>query len=543
MLVRFFTQNVESYTKPQLNSINLQRTFLMKISNSILLLSSVVAPISLMAETKRPNIIIVMTDQQRADLLAREGYPLNTMPFVDSLARQGAWFNKAYTSCPASVPARTSFLTGRFPKATHVRSNQNESDAFYESDIFKVAKEKGYKTALVGKNHSFLTKDKVDYWSPYFHGGQMGGKKTATEANFDNFLKETELYASLTPSPDGVEGQLPYRMVNDASKWIANVKSDPFLMWFSISEPHNPYQVCEPYFSMFANNLPKITTTSADRKLKGPQYEQLAEMMKLGHIGYEENLTRLRLNYLGMLKLIDDQIAHLVDNLKQQGVYDNTIIVFLSDHGDYMGEYGLMKKGAGVAEALTRIPMQWTGPGIKANAKPQDACVSMVDIFPTICEIMDAEIPIGVQGRSLWPLLKGENYPKKEFESVLVEQGYGGEFYTKADGTDYAVEGAIVDNKNFFDEQNTWTQSGSRRMLRKGDWKIVMDMDGNGELYNLKNDKTELKNLFGEAKYQSIKTELMQDLLKWEISTEDPLPIPQHRYRFKRNEHNYLFCK
>ena len=244
-----------------------------------------------------------------------------------------------------------------------------------------------------------------------------------------------------------------------------------------------------------------------------------------------------------MLRLINDQIARLVDNLKQQGVYDNTIIVFLSDHGDYMGEYGLMKKGAGVAEAITRIPMQWTGPGIKANTKAQVACVSMVDIFPTICEIIGADIPIGVQGRSLWPLLKGENYPQKEFESVLVEQGYGGEFYTKADGTDYAVEGAIVDNKNFFDEQNTWTQSGSRRMLRKGDWKIVMDMEGKGELYNLKNDKAELKNLFDTSKYQSIKMELMQDLLKWEISTQDPLPIPQHRYRFKRNEHNYLFSK
>lgn len=508
-----------------------------------LTLSTLVLSAYFNAEAKLPNIIIIMTDQQRADLLEREGCSLNTMPFIDSLARQGAWFNKAYTTCPASVPARTSMLTGRFPQATHVRSNQNESDAFYESDIFKVAKEKGYKTALVGKNHSYLTADRVDYWSSYFHGGQVGGVKTNKEADFDNFLKSTELYASLSPSPDGIESQLPFRMVTDATKWIDNIKSEPFLMWFSISEPHNPYQVCEPYYSMFANNLPKLHSTGKDLKFKGPQYEQLAEMMKLGHKGYEENLSRLRSNYLGMLRLINDQIARLVENLKKQGVYDNTIIIFLADHGDYAGEYGLMKKGAGVAEAITRIPMQWTGPGIKANAKPQDAFVSMADVFPTICEIMKADIPMGVQGKSLWPLLQGESYPKKEFESILVDEGYGGEFYTKEDGTDYTAEGCIVENKNFFDEQNSWTQSGSRSMLRKGDWKFVIDMEGNGELYNLKNDPAELKNLFGQSKYQSIKIEMMRDLLKWKISTQDPLPLPQKRYRFKRNEHNYLFSK
>lgn len=95
-----------------------------------------VAVSSLQAKERSPNIVLIMTDQQRADFLAREGYPIDTMPFVDELASNEIWFNKAYTSSPASVPARTSLLTGRFPKATHVRSNQNEIDAYFEKDLF-----------------------------------------------------------------------------------------------------------------------------------------------------------------------------------------------------------------------------------------------------------------------------------------------------------------------------------------------------------------------------------------------------------------------
>lgn len=494
-------------------------------------------------EVKKPNIILVMVDQQRADLLAREGYPLNTMPCIDNLAKQGSWFNKAYTTSPASVPARTSFLTGRFPKATHVRCNQNEQDAYFQKDMFHVAKENGYQTALVGKNHSYLRKDRLDYWSEYNHAGKMGQPNTEKGKDFDKFLRETQLYASFEPAPGGIESQPAYRMVDEATEWIRIVKNNPFMLWLSFADPHNPYQVCEPYFSMFRDKLPKLHTTAKDRMLKGEKYEHLAEMMKIGHVDYDLQIDELRTIYLGMMRMIDDQLQRFVDNLKAQGVYDNTIIVFVSDHGDYVGEYSLMKKGAGLDEIATRIPMQWSGPGIKASALPQDAHVSMADIFPTICEIMDAPIPVDVQGRSLWPMLQGKAYPKKEFESIYAEHGYGGQFYTKKDGTDYIAEGAITKTKYFFDELNTWTQSGFTKMVRKGDWKIIFDMEGNGQLYNLKKDPYELNNLFNAKKYRDVKAELLQDLLKWEIATGDPMPTPRKRYIFKKYQHNYLFEK
>ncbi|MDR2954828.1 MAG: sulfatase-like hydrolase/transferase [Prevotella sp.] len=491
-----------------------------------------------------PNIIIIMADQLRADLMKREGYPLNTMPFADELAKKGTWFDKAYTAAPASGPARVSMLTGRFPSATHVRSNHNIRDAFYTKDLFDVAKEQGYITALIGKNHSHLSADRVDYWSPYDHNGQSTKNKSEIGKEFDKYLGTLDMYANMEPSPYGVEGQLPYRMVDDASKWIDSVSTKPFLMWFSIAEPHNPYQTCEPYYSMFPPGiLPEMGSSAKDLKTKGEEYELLAEMMEQGHVGYQKNLQQLRSIYHGMMRMIDDQLKRFVEELKKKGIYDNTIILFIADHGDYVGEYGLMKKGVGLDDAIARIPMQWTGPGIKGSANAHDAHVSIIDIFPTICEIIGADIPVGVQGRSLWPLLQGKEYPKKEFESIMVQDGYGGMYYTKADGADYKEEGAVGKKGLFFDELNTWTQSGTMRILRKDKWKLVYDMDGNGQLYNMKDDPSELNNLFLNNTYSAVKNEMIENLLRWDIATQDPLPIPRHRYRFKRNKHNYLFTK
>lgn len=481
-----------------------------------------------------PNIVLIMTDQQRADLLSREGYPLNTMPFLDRLASHGTWFDKAYTTSPASVPARTSLLTGRYPKATHVRNNQNEQDAFFEKDMFHVLEEKGYTTALIGKNHTYLNAERLDYWTEYNHAGKVKNSDSDKSYLFDKFLKDTQLYASFEPSPGGVESQPSYRMVDEAIEWIDNVDDRPFMLWLSFAEPHNPYQVCEPYFSMFKDKLPLMQTSAEDRAQKGERYETLAEMMSIGHDGYNRRLNELRSIYLGMLRMIDDQVSRFVDNMKSSGIYDNTIFIFISDHGDYMGDYGLLKKGAGLDEITTRIPMQWIGPGIKESKKPHDAHVSIADIFPTICEIIDAPVPLGVQGRSLWPLLQGKSYPKEEFESAYVEHGYGGNFYTKEDGTDYLAEGAISNNKYYFDELNSWTQSGFTKMVLKGNWKLIFDMEGNGWLYNLVKDPFELKNLFNDERCYQTKIELLEELLKWEIATGDPLPLPRRRYHFKK---------
>ncbi len=108
------------------------------------------------AQPRKPNIIFIISDQHRAGLTKRSGYPLDTSPALDRLAAGGVAFDRAYCTSPLCVPSRTSMLTGRWPEATHVRSNEMLNDAFYPTHLYKVARENGYKTGLTGKNHTFL---------------------------------------------------------------------------------------------------------------------------------------------------------------------------------------------------------------------------------------------------------------------------------------------------------------------------------------------------------------------------------------------------
>ena len=517
----------------------------MKSKHAILPFAALAVSVAAQAQetsAKRPNFVIIMTDQQRADLTAREGYPLDLTPFADSIANHGAWFDKAYTPAPASGPARVSILTGRFPSVTHADSNHNIPDAVYSNDLFGVAKENGYLTAMVGKNHTYMKKEDADFWCPYNHLGQEGKNVVKTEENkaFDQFLGTTSFYASFEPSPGTVQQQIPYRMVTDALKWVDENKENPFVMLLSFPEPHNPYQVCEPYFSMFKDVTPPAATGPEALKVKGEKFVQLNEMMKIGHEGYDENLEQIRTIYMGMIRMLDDQMARFVKGMQDMGVYDNTVFVITSDHGDYAGEYGLMKKGASVSDAIARVPMVWFGNDIAASGKRDDH-ISLIDIFPTMCETIGAEIPLGVQGRSLKEMLSGRDYPEAEFQSIKCETGFGGQYYTKEDDSDYRKEGAVTRQRYFFDELNTWSQSGTINMVRMGDWKLVFDMAGKGELYNIKRDPSEMKNLYGVRKYADIQNQMMAELIKWQISTVDQIPVPRNRYYYKRYKHNYMF--
>ncbi|TZF81204.1 sulfatase-like hydrolase/transferase [Pedobacter sp. BS3] len=494
-----------------------------------------------------PNIVLIITDQIRADACKREGFPLDTMPFLDSLAKDGTWLNKAYCAAPACVPSRTSMMTGRFPNATRVKSNMNVQDATYTADLIDVVKSKGYTTALVGKNHSYLKPEHFDYWKGYFHLG-VDKPETDEEKAFNQYLQSTHYYVSLKPAPFPAEMQLPSRIAKDSADWIKNTaqKQDkPFFLYMSIPEPHNPYQVSEPYYSMFPpETLPPVKAGAEVLPKKGNKWVLQKKMMEMGYPHFEKNIPRIRSNYYGMLRLIDDQVKKFVDFLKAENLYDNTILIFVGDHGDFTGEYGLIKKGVEVPECLTRIPMIWHGPGIAKNAQPHTAHVSNVDIMPTICDMLGVRLPDGVQGRSLWPLLTGDKYPKAEFESIVVQQGFGGLHFTNLREYDpYTQDGTITKGKEEFDELNTWSQSGIMRMLRKDNWKLVYDMQGSGQLYNLAEDPAEINNLYGNNKYKDKQTELLQDLLAWELRTQDPLPLPRpnkmRKYGYKRDPRNY----
>ena len=489
---------------------------------------------------ERPNIVIIMTDQQRADLSAREGYALNTTPFLDSLARTGSDFSRAYTSSPVCAPARVSLFTGRYPSATRVRTNHNIEDATYSKDLIDVLKEQQYKVGISGKNHSHIGDARWDFSAHFSHGGSGGGPdRTEEEIAFDEFLSGLQSRTHLDPTPFPVECQGPYRMVTKAQDWITSLQGSPFFLWLPFAEPHNPYQVPEPYYSMFPpDTLPPCRAGEEALAEKGYRWQWLRKMWDVAVPDYAEQRDRARANYHGMLRLIDDQVERFVAFLDAEGLRENTIIVFLSDHGDFVGEYGLIRKGPDLPECLTRIPLFFSGPDIVAGDAPIETHVSICDVMPTLCDSLGVAIPEGVQGRSLWPVLTGQSYPKDDFSSIYAEQGYGGLAYTDDDDLDPVEEGALNPGCTF-DCLNSWTQSGVMRMVRRDDWKLVFDMEGNGQLYNLVDDPSELSNLYGQPALAKLQGELQAELLKWMLRTQDPLPLPRRRYVYKGHPRNY----
>lgn len=482
---------------------------------------------------ERRNTVVIMTDQQRADHCRREGFSLDTTPCLDRLAREGAWFHRAWTAVPACLPARISFLTGRYPSATRVRCNQQPAQPVYEQDLPELLRAHGYHTALCGKNHSHLTRASMDYWSPYGHEGGHGPSRSAAEQEFDAYLASLHHRADFAPAPGGVEVQVPYRATRDAMRWIEGLAGEPFFLWLSFPEPHNPYQVPEPYFDLFPpDQLPPLRTPPDAWRERGYKWQQTRRIGETAFPDYDAQLVRARSNYCGMLRLIDDQVARFVDFLAAAGLRDNTLLFFVSDHGDFVGEYGLVRKGPETPDVLMRVPLLVNGPGIVAGAPPRPEHVSLVDLLPTIAEAIGATLPAGVQGRSLWPVLTGGDYPPEEFASVYGEQGMGGLHYVDdtelVDPTDDGLRPGVA-----FDCLNSRSQSGTLRTVRKGDWKLDFDMQGRGQLYCLADDPFELQNRFGDPDVAETERDMLAELLTWTLRVSDPLPLPVRRYRLK----------
>ncbi|MCL3862139.1 sulfatase-like hydrolase/transferase [Actinotalea sp. K2] len=472
-----------------------------------------------------------MTDQQRAGFTTGSGFDLDTMPFTDGLADEGLRFSGAYTSAPACVPARTSLLTGRFPSSHKVTQNSNAAHAFYAQDMLDVLRLAGYRLSFSGKPHMHRLPEDFDFYGgPYFH--TEGPARTRLEREFDAWLESLDHGVATEPTPFPLECQLPYRIVDQAIEALDAGGEQPQFLWVSVPEPHNPYQVPEPYFSMFAEDeVPPRTHGPEAARAKGGHWLWLQELIQSKRPDYDAGWRRYRANYCGALRMIDDQVRRLVEHARAE-LDGPVLVVMLSDHGDYAGEYGLQRKGVGLPEALVRIPMFFHGDGVDPH-QVRSELVSLVDILPTICEVVGIPIPDGVQGRSLQPLLQAGPAPAEVFSSIYAERGYGGETYGPEERPPlhFPYEGPS------FDELNTVTQSGASRMVRRGDHKLVVHSNGEGELYNLRSDPTEVVDLFNDEAHRQVRDELTWLLLHWMLRLQDTLP--RGVYEPKTPEHNW----
>lgn len=477
--------------------------------------------------SKKKHIWLITTDQMRADSIGYENPTVQT-PVLDKLAAQSVIFSNAYCTSPVCTPSRASIFTGRYP---HVHGAWNIGVSLNEDEVTLCdhLKKQGYRTAGVGKMHFrpqcqqgfSLDAEEVAY-------RDRGRASDGTYYGFDehhisedNMIgeyldwvrdKDAEVFARLMRDRyrsedidrDVWESEMPAEL--HQSTWIAEKSMDvirshdgdvPLFLWTSFVDPHHPFDPPRAYVDRYAGveiPLPSVEAGELDAR---PEHLRLQ-----GERGYwpgggeshslsNEQLTRLIRNYYAMITLIDEQIGRMMEVWKDRGMYDDVLIVFTSDHGELLGDHGLMYKGPWFYEGLTRIPMLIRDPDAAGGCKA-NALMEHVDIVPTLLDAIGAEITYGIQGKSQLDVMKRARSQVREAA------------ITSYDAHDRGIQ---------------------VECLRTSRYKLVVFAgEAYGELFDLEVDAEERHNRFHDPAYREVKLALMEQLAQRLIMDKNPLP-------------------
>ncbi|WP_136608557.1 sulfatase family protein [Paenibacillus dokdonensis] len=478
--------------------------------------------------SSKKHIWLITTDQMRGDALGYEN-PAVITPNLDGLAREGMVFNRAYCASPVCTPSRASIFTGRYP---HIHGAWNIGVSLNEDELTLCdhLKQSGYYTIGVGKMHfREQCKTGFTYEAEEVSVRDRGRERDGTYYGFDEhhisednmigeYLDEIgerdpdvagrlrkDLFRSDDAAGDVWESGLPPEL--HQTRWISDRSiraieehspEQPLFLWSSFVDPHHPFNPPEAYSRLYEHTeIPEPAGDASDVKgrpehlllQKGSYWPGGGEL----HSWDQQHMERLIRNYYAMITFIDEEIGRILGAWKDKGMDDELLIVFTSDHGELLGDHGLLYKGPWFYEGLTRIPMILKGPGVKKGAKT-DALMEHVDIVPTLLELIGkAEIPEGIQGISQRPVASGET--ERVRESAM----------TAYDAHDRGVHA---------------------KCLRTDRYKLVIFADeAYGELFDLESDPDELHNRFFDPSYLEMKHKLMETLVHRLMRDQDPLPV------------------
>ncbi|MFC1763774.1 sulfatase [Planctomycetota bacterium] len=504
-------------------------------TSSVLLLILVSGQI--FAENKRlanekPNIIVIMCDQLKATASHLYGNSFCKTPNLGRMADEGTLFENAYTPHPLCVPARVSLWTAQYPHTHGSRRNQTlmPPDAAH---AFKQWKALGYKNALIGKNHCFRTPKDLslfDVWCETVHHGPVkrpprGMDWVADPANAIEAYATTVKNMNQSPRFGYAITEYPATyystglLTAQALQFLAENKEQPFALWLSYPDPHEPYIAPKRYVDMIPEDVPLPSRRPGEFAGKEvPERSRvLYEILGMDDDREEHIRNQLRV-YHANLKFIDDGVGRILDALDTQGLRDNTIVVFTSDHGDFAGEHNMTCKGGLFYDCLTRVPLILSGPGIPKGIRDQ-SMANLVDIVPTLYRLVGIDIPRTMTGKPL-PTITDE--PPRT--ATFSEYGCGGPPFTMGD---LARFGQTSGRKALVRSLNWREAEGRAKMVCTRQWKYVYaPANGADELYNRQNDPAEQTNLVSDPAYKSVVFDLRTKLLAWCIATEDAKPVP-----------------
>ena len=461
------------------------------------------------------NVVIIMTDQQSARSLPMYGNPVVQTPNLASFASRGALFENAFTSCPLCVPARVSMFTGQYPSA-HGSLDNNILMSPGRDHLLKALKDAGYATGLAGKNHCFRRDDLklFDSMAECGHYGPSTGDPKYAEPK--RYLQQCGALkacwgSTVNPFPPD---RLGTTWTTDRAIEFVEAKQDmPFFLWYSIADPHIPFQTCEPYASMYPPDRVDLSPLKEGEMDSKPRAQQIDRHVMQGDLVDEDTVRRIRSIYYGINTYIDTEIGRFLERLDELGLSDDTLVIYVADHGEYLGEHRMIRKSKAAYDCLTQIPFMVRGPGVRPSACRE--FVSLEDVMPTVLGMLGIDIPCGVQGRDLTPLLRGESFAGRGFA-----YGEYGAHPLPFAGDAYAV--CESPHSPDFKPSNKVGGYGKMRYLRTDEWKLVAYVQDTYELYNVREDPFELENVWGRPEYAQIEAQLKGQMLEHMMAASNP---------------------
>lgn len=455
---------------------------------------------------KLPNILFLFADQHRYDAVGFNGAKICRTPAIDSIAEGGIRFTYAYTPVALCSPARASLLTGLYPHNHGQLANTGNFNSVFDAQVLekpsypKLVQQAGYSTNYVGKWHIRKEGD-TEFWGFDKWPSIREHHQELKNRGFDpDISKEVQRLEWGKDAPFCGRSILPAEDLQEA--WVANntiqlleenSKSDkPFLIFSSFFGPHFPYAVPSPYDTMYDPKLVERWINFDDSfENRSPILEKEMLRWNCGHLTWED-WQKVIAHYWGYCTYIDDQINRILLKLEELNLMENTVVIYSTDHGDMLGSHRMFNKGFSMYEEIFHIPLAIRWPGVATLGSINESFVSLVDLMPTILEIAGAKFPEKLDGRSIVPLIKGEDIKNWPDDIYAEYHGYESALYTQ-------------------------------RMVRTKSWKYVYNPCSLDELYDEVSDPGELNNLAGHLAYKHILRRMKERMVKWLMQTCDTI--------------------
>src|SRR6184192_136386 len=473
-----------------------------------------------MAAQRKPNLILFLPDQQRADTLACYGGVKVHAPNLNKLASESVVFERAYVTHPVCTPSRSSRMTGMWPHINGCTRNSVPLDRRFR--VFpELMEDRDYRAAYIGKWHlseEGPTGRGFDEWV-----------STDDHGDYTNFLisqsitpdKQNGRFSELAISNLPIELSRPKFLEQHACEFIEKHQRDPFILVVGFVEPHSPYNGPlndEHPLDQIGLDATATRPESEDIPLR---YRLMREWQQAEAVLDRERLPTqlffgvtpeeyrsIKQRYLGLVTLVDQSIGAILGCLERCSLSNDTIVVHTSDHGDSLGAHHLFGKEVMFEEAvrvpyLVRLPDQR-----RSKIIPQP--VSHIDFVPTLVDLLGQSKHPQCAGKSLLQLIRGEaTLPK----SVFIEWAPNRTKIKK--GTSLAPRRAI---KRAIEES-------TRTVVSSDGWKFCLRDKDLNELYNLNHDPLEMRNLYSDQQYASVISRFAGEIYRWQESTNDRLKI------------------